>query len=64
MPRRAQPPTPPDLPAVPNDSRKKAYYPAGNKVYYCLRGSKEGYVILPQAKQLTFRQVANGGWGQ
>ncbi|MCJ1231353.1 hypothetical protein MMC12_008030 [Toensbergia leucococca] len=39
--RRAQPPTPPDLPAIPSDCKKKAYYPAGNKVYYCLKSSGE-----------------------
>jgi len=36
MPRRRppQPPTPENLPAIPQGATKKAYYPAGNLVYY------------------------------
>ncbi len=61
--KRAQPSTPPDLPAVPSDSRKKAYYPAGNKVYYCRTGSKNPQMILVVGLRLNFRKAAYGGRG-
>jgi len=47
--KRAQPPTPP---AVPSDSRKKEYYPAGNTVYYCQQSSKNPLVT-------PFRSIRN-----
>ena len=38
--RRAQPPTPPDLPALPAGASKKPYYVANDKVWYCREGSR------------------------
>ncbi|EEP79431.1 predicted protein [Uncinocarpus reesii 1704] len=35
------PPTPPDLPPLPINATKKAYYNAGERVYYVPRGASE-----------------------
>ncbi|PYH76409.1 hypothetical protein BO82DRAFT_407125 [Aspergillus uvarum CBS 121591] len=39
--KRPQPSTPPDLPVPPADAEKRAYYVAGNKVWYCREGKTE-----------------------
>ena len=62
--KKAQPPTPPDLPAVPSDSTKKAYYPAGNMVYYCRPGSKNPLMNPLYRFAPNFRQAMYGGQGQ
>lgn len=57
MPRRKQPPTPPDLPAIPEGARKKGYYVAGDKVYFCRKGSMQlADKCCACGKQLTLTQ--------
>lgn len=61
--RRPQPSTPPELPNPPADSRKKAYYPAGNKVYYCRKGGKQ-LLGLSQWKQNLSRSESEWRTGE